>query len=571
MLIYGGSDYFGDALRQLFIFDTINYEWSIPGDASAFQEDHPGARYGHTATIIGMHPPRILVYGGMVGRTNTYEFETPDGVDNQHHTSAIERPFMNWRRKGKNVGLGEEADDSVYFLDMAADKWVWSKPLTHGGRASRPQPRAEHSACKTATNEVTIFGGWCNGPSNELWTFHTVNLEWKQHMFPETSNVPPAPRPRYRHTAEVIGNTLFILGGSDDASDVSDGARHLGIHTLKLQELQWEHPELRGINPFPRSGHGSGVIGAHSIVIFGGKRSNDVFLNDLIIIDVSTYSSTCVRVIESCLPTPVANCSLSVIGNACYVFGGTDSRGNCYSDVRAIDIGSYLDASDIVVSEGARSDYSFKIIIIGDAAVGKSALLTRFSENMFLQNYQSTIGIDFNSRLIRVDRAICKLEIWDTAGQERFSTITASYYRGAQGALLVYDVGLRSSFEHVQTWFDRAKQLGGSDLETVLIGNKSDLDVAGEAGVSTSGTRQVSTEEGAALAQKLGIPFVETSALNGTNVEPAFVAMTSAIKRSVDSRGLTGVRDTNLKKAGGVTLAGGERRPQLQDRCGRCP
>ena len=94
---------------------------------------------------------------------------------------------------------------------------------------------------------------------------------------------------------------------------------------------------------------------------------SQVFLNDLVIIDVSTYSSTCVRTVESCLPTPVANCSLSVVGNMCYVFGGTDSRGNCYSDVRAIDIGSYLDASDIVVSEGARSDYSFKIIIIGDA------------------------------------------------------------------------------------------------------------------------------------------------------------------------------------------------------------
>jgi GTPase SAR1 family protein len=72
--------------------------------------------------------------------------------------------------------------------------------------------------------------------------------------------------------------------------------------------------------------------------------------------------------------------------------------------------------------------------------VGKSALLTRFSENVFLPSYTSTIGIDFNSRMIRVGRAICKLEIWDTAGQERFSTITANYYRGAQGALLVYDI-----------------------------------------------------------------------------------------------------------------------------------
>lgn len=83
------------------------------------------------------------------------------------------------------------------------------------------------------------------------------------------------------------------------------------------------------------------------------------------------------------------------------------------------------------------------------------ALLTRFSDNIFLQTYTTTIGIDFNSKMIRVDKAICKLEIWDTAGQERFSTITANYYRGAQGALLVYDVGNRESFTHIQNWYDR--------------------------------------------------------------------------------------------------------------------
>jgi len=200
-------------------------------------------------------------------------------------------------------------------------------------------------------------------------------------------------------------------------------------------------------------------------------------------------------------------------------------------------------------------------LLIVHVAVGKSALLMRFSENVFLQSYTSTIGIDFNSRMIRVDKAICKLEIWDTAGQERFSTITANYYRGAQGALLVYDVGLRSSFEHVQSWYDRCKQLGGSEIETVLVGNKSDLDAT---------ARQVSTEEGVAAGERLGIPFIETSALNGDNVEKSFVTMTSAIKKSVDKRGLTGIRDSNLEKAGEVTLAGSEKKRRIPRSCG-CP
>jgi small GTP-binding protein len=107
-------------------------------------------------------------------------------------------------------------------------------------------------------------------------------------------------------------------------------------------------------------------------------------------------------------------------------------------------------------------------VFIFTAAVGKSALLSRFSENTFLESYTSTIGIDFNSRMIRVDKAVCKLEIWDTAGQERFSTITANYYRGAQGALLVYDITLKQSFDNVQNWFDRVRAFAVFVLDNIM-------------------------------------------------------------------------------------------------------
>jgi small GTP-binding protein len=107
-------------------------------------------------------------------------------------------------------------------------------------------------------------------------------------------------------------------------------------------------------------------------------------------------------------------------------------------------------------------------VFIFTAAVGKSALLSRFSENTFLESYTSTIGIDFNSRMIRVDKAVCKLEIWDTAGQERFSTITANYYRGAQGALLVYDITLKQSFDNVQNWFDRVRAFAVFLLDNIM-------------------------------------------------------------------------------------------------------
>ena len=123
--------------------------------------------------------------------------------------------------------------------------------------------------------------------------------------------------------------------------------------------------------------------------------------------------------------------------------------------------------------------------------------------------------------------------------------------------MLVYDVSSRVSFEHVQSWYDRAKMLGGSDIECILIGNKIDLS-----------HRQVSYEEGSQLSNDLSITFIETSALSGSNVEQAFVTMTACIKASVDRRNLTGIKDGNLKYAGGVTLAGAEKKMTLTQKCG---
>lgn len=256
---------------------------------------------------------------------------------------------------------------------------------------------------------------------NDCWSFNFVDMEWKPLV---TSGIQP--RARYRHTAEFIGNKMFILGGSENGNDIADGSRHLGVHELNFSTMEWSHPVLRGVNPFPRSGHASAVIGAKSIAIFGGKRTNDLFFNDLILLDVESFNTTLVNAVETHLPTPISNSSLTAIGNKCLVFGGTDSKGACYNDIRLLDAGYYLSASDITVGEGAASDYNFKIIIIGDSSVGKSAILTRFAENVYLDSYTSTIGIDFNSRMIRVDRAICKLEIWDTAGTSQLMHLKLS-------------------------------------------------------------------------------------------------------------------------------------------------
>lgn len=143
-------------------------------------------------------------------------------------------------------------------------------------------------------------------------------------------------------------------------------------------------------------------------------------------------------------------------------------------------------------------------------------------------------------------------------GQERFAVITANYYRGAQGALIVYDISERQSFEQAISWFERARQLGGENLIAVLIGNKNDL---------PEESRQVRVSEGEELASRLGISFIETSALTGTNIESVFVLMASAIKVSVDSKGLTGVSKGTGIHASNVQLGSGEKKTSLFDSC----
>ena len=127
---------------------------------------------------------------------------------------------------------------------------------------------------KPATNEITIFGGWAAAgkPSNDVWIFNYVDMEWCEVA---TSGIQP--KPRYRHTAEIVGSKMYVLGGSDNGTDeAEDGAEYLGIHQLDLETMQWSHPSIRGENPFPRSGHSSAHIGASSVAIFGGKLNNNV-------------------------------------------------------------------------------------------------------------------------------------------------------------------------------------------------------------------------------------------------------------------------------------------------------
>ncbi|TRY63224.1 hypothetical protein TCAL_11313 [Tigriopus californicus] len=180
--------------------------------------------------------------------------------------------------------------------------------------------------------------------------------------------------------------------------------------------------------------------------------------------------------------------------------------------------------------------YIFKYIIIGDMGVGKSCLLHQFTEKKFMADCPHTIGVEFGTRIIEVSGQKIKLQIWDTAGQERFRAVTRSYYRGAAGALMVYDVTRRSTYNHLSSWLTDARNLTNPNTVIFLIGNKCDLEAQ----------RDVTYEEAKQFAEENGLAFLETSAKTGEKVEDAFAQAAKHIFQSIQDGSL----DLNAAESG---------------------
>uniref|UniRef100_A0A3Q4MBZ3 small monomeric GTPase n=1 Tax=Neolamprologus brichardi TaxID=32507 RepID=A0A3Q4MBZ3_NEOBR len=182
------------------------------------------------------------------------------------------------------------------------------------------------------------------------------------------------------------------------------------------------------------------------------------------------------------------------------------------------------------------------VVLIGDSGVGKSNLLSRFTRNEFNLESKSTIGVEFATRSIQVEGKTVKAQIWDTAGQERYRAITSAYYRGAVGALLVYDIAKHLTYENAERWLKELQDHADSNIVIMLVGNKSDL----------RHLRAVPTDEAKAFAEKHGLSFLETSALDSSNVELAFQTILTAIYNIVSQRQMSGRTDSDFSPASNV-------------------
>lgn len=192
--------------------------------------------------------------------------------------------------------------------------------------------------------------------------------------------------------------------------------------------------------------------------------------------------------------------------------------------------------------------------------MGKSCLLLQFTDKRFLTDHELTIGVEFGTRMIEVDGKKIKLQLWDTAGQESFRSITRSYYRGAQGALLVFDITKRSSFAHLQSWLEEVRRQGTDNMSVLLVGNKADL----------AADREVTREEAEQFAAANGLKYIETSAKTAQNVDAAFLSSAEEIYNKMKRGEIFLESEDDKKRSTIVTAAEGGNAggaPQAEKKC----
>ena len=160
-------------------------------------------------------------------------------------------------------------------------------------------------------------------------------------------------------------------------------------------------------------------------------------------------------------------------------------------------------------------DMIFKLVLIGDSFVGKTNIMSKYLKNEFHEDSKATVGVEFGSKKFVVDKVNIKAQIWDTAGQERYKSITNAYYKGSKGAFVVYDITRKETFDSVDKWIADLKQSGDKKITILLIGNKADLE----------NQRVISKEQGEEKAKSFNLAFLETSAMNGQNLDTAFEMM----------------------------------------------
>ncbi len=195
-----------------------------------------------------------------------------------------------------------------------------------------------------------------------------------------------------------------------------------------------------------------------------------------------------------------------------------------------------LDESSSIEEEDY--DEKVKLMIIGDSSVGKSSLLKKYCKNEFSNSYITTVGIDFQVKILTINNIKIKIQIWDTAGEERYRVVAKNYFNTSDGFIIMYDITNRESFDSVSNWVEQIKESTPNYKKSVIFGNKSDLNKL----------RDVQINEGKELAKKHDFKFFETSAKDGSNLNEGIESLVKDVLKDIDSIKLKRRNTTSLKE-----------------------
>ena len=199
--------------------------------------------------------------------------------------------------------------------------------------------------------------------------------------------------------------------------------------------------------------------------------------------------------------------------------------------------------NDSSYNESSSYDEKIKLMVIGETRVGKTALIKKYTKDIFGGAYLTTVGIDFQEKIINVEDKVVKLQIWDTAGQERFRNIAKNYFHTSDGFLIVYDISNKESFEKLDFWYEQIKLNAPENTKCIVVGNKCDLEEK----------RKVNKEEGETFSRENNINFYETSAKDGINVNNVFQLLANEIIKDIKKNGTKNKRASQVLKKGTKT------------------
>jgi Ras-related protein Rab-1A len=457
-------------------------------------------------------------------------------------------------------------NEHLYCLDLKS--MAWSLQASASSASQSPAARYMHSCC-VLQGHLVVFGGCTDAlyqkSSNELWLYEFKTRTWRK----PTKLAGAGPAARHGHSATAISATQMAVFGGCDEQKGGKLRRYNDVYVFDIVNLAWSRPVGSGSAPLPRAFHsavlmngggGGGGGGSSSsssgpssnkqLFIFAGETQN--LTSDLCVLDLGRmrwirplFDGSFEHQMHACV----------VLSNKLLSFGGLSLSNNVLDD--------FFFVNTVSIHAGmTQNDYTFKLVLVGDSAVGKSCLMTRFVEDRYSDIHLSTIGVDFKTVTTMIDGKVVKLHIWDTAGQERFAQVTTHYYRGADGAILVYDITNRESFESVENWVSAIENANGSSLVSMLlVGNKNDLPAP----------RQVTRAQAKALGNRLKAHCIETSAKDSSNVDITFLNLAKKLvsrrKAQRKAQGANGASGGNGKKSKNTISLGGGVNSNGRKRC----